>query len=533
MTGLDRRSVLQMGAAAAMAGAVGLPSDAALAQEADVIRIGIAAGRPRHSDPNQTTQGSDNWATEQAYEQLVRPEDGVFAVKPEEYVPTLATSWSVSDDAKTWTFKLRQGVQFHKGFGEMTSEDVVYSYKRAMTSGTNTTVMANVADVVADGPYAVIIKLKSPDVMFLGSIAFSNNTSIVSKKAAEKMGEAFTTDAVGTGPYELTKFDPNGGVYLKRHEGYWGQKAKIANVECLYIADTTARTLALLSGKIDMMEAVRAPGWVQSMLQRDPTLKMDMTAPGSFNTLHINMTRPPFDKLKVRQALLHAIDRKAVAEALAPMGGVLANLQPANFPAGFTAEQLPPELRYEYDPKKAKALLAEAGFPNGFSFVALCSKREDYASTMLIVQEQIRQAGFNMDLKIGDHTAYHADNRSDKNTLAMHSSSYPPIPTQVYLQQLAKASEVKSDGNGGINYSHYGVVMPGIDDLLDKALNATNFKDYEDACRKIELQVLRDLPLIGLSTLSFTVARRGNIDLGYPVKGGYARWRFHRATKKV
>jgi peptide/nickel transport system substrate-binding protein len=393
--------------------------------------------------------------------------------------------------------------------------------------------MSNIADVQPDGRHGVVIRLKSPDALFLGSIAFSNNTSIVSKKAALEMGERFATDAVGTGPYELAKFDPNGAVILKRHEGYWGQKAKIGNVECLYIADTTARTLAVLAGKIDMMEAVRAPGWVDSILQRDRTLKMDMTAPGSFNTLHVNLTRQPFGNLKVRQALMHAINRPAVAQALAPMGGVLANLQPPGFPAGFKADELPPELRYPHDPRRARQLLAEAGFPNGISFSSNSSRREDYASTMLIVQEQLRAAGFNMDLKIGDHTAYHADNRSDKNTLAMHSSSYPPIPTQLYQQQLAKASLVKADGNGGGNYSHYGVAMPGIDDLLDKALNSPSFKDYEAICRQIELQVLRDLPLIGLSTLSFTVARRGNIDLGYEVKGGYARWRFHRATKRV
>lgn len=525
----NRRNILQLGAATAAAGIV--PFGPAGAQESNVIRIGIAAGRPRHSDPNYTTQGSDNWATEQMYEQLVRPEDGTFATKPEEFIPTLATKWTSSEDAKRWTFQLRQGVQFHKGYGEMTSDDVVYSYKRAIADGTNTTILSNIADVVANGPYEVTITLKSPDPLFLGTSVFNNNTSIVSKKAAEKMGEAFQTDAVGTGPYELVKFDPNSGMTLKRHEGYWGQKAKIANVECLYIADTTARTLALLSGKIDMMEAVRAPGWVDSMLQRDKTLKFDMTAPGSFNTLHVNLTRPPFEKLKVRQALMHAIDRPAVAKALAPMGGVMAGLQPDFFPAGFKTEDLPPELRYPYDPKKARALLAEAGHPNGITFTALCSKREDYASTMLIVQEQLRLAGFNMDLKIGDHTAYHADNRSDKNTLAMHSSSYPPIPTQIYFQQLSSKSEVKADGSGGGNYSHYGVAMPGIDHLLDKALQSTNFQEYERICREIELQVLRDLPLIGLSTLSFTVARRANVDLGYPVKSGYARWRFHRATK--
>jgi len=529
---ISRRNFLELTAATAAISALGIRSSNA--QDADTLRIGIAAGGPRHSDPNLTTQGSDNWATEQMYEQLVRPDDGRFALKPDEYLPTLATEWSSSSDAKTWTFKLREGVQFHRGYGEMTSEDVVFSYKRAIESGTNKTILSNIEDVVANGPYEVTITLKAPDVNLLGTSIFNNNTSIVSKKAYEEIGaDAFATDAVGTGPYELVEFDPESGTKLKRHEGYWGEKAKIANVECVYIADTTARTLALLAGDVDMIEAVRAPGWVDSMLQRDPNLVFDMTVPGSFNTLHVNLTREPFDNLLVRKAIMHAIDRPAVAQALAPMGGTMAGLQPDFFPAGFKVEDLPEDLRYPYDPERAKALLAEAGYPDGISFDALCSQREDYSSTMLIVQEQLRLANINMNLKIIDHTTYHAENRSDKNTLAMHSSSYPPIPTQIYFQQLASQSEVKGDGSGGGNYSHYGVAMPGIDELLAKALAATDYDTYVNICKEIELQVLRDLPLIGLSTLSFTVARNGRVDLGYKVESGYARWRFHRATKTV
>jgi peptide/nickel transport system substrate-binding protein len=530
---LNRREFLELSAAAAALGLSG-PGIARAQSADDVIRIGIAANGPRTSDPNQTTQGSDNWATEQMYEQLVRPEDGDFATTPDKYVPTLATEWTTSDDAKTWNFKLRPGVQFHKGYGEMTADDVVFTYKKAIDDGTNKTIMSNIADVVAKGPLDVEITLKSPDVNLLGTTIFSNNTCIVSKKAYEELGaEKFMTDAVGTGPYELTRFDPEWGSAMKRHDGYWGEKAKIGAVECVYIADTTARTLALLSGNVDMIEAVRAPGWVDSMLQRDSSLQFDMTVPGSFNTLHINLTRKPFDNLKVRQAVMYAIDRQAVADALKPMGGFMAGLQPDFFPAGFKTEALPPELQYKYDPEKAKALLAEAGFSDGLDFDSNCSQREDYSSTMLIVQEQLRAVGLRMNLIIGDHTAYHADNRSDKNTLAMHSSSYPPIPTQLYFQQLSSKSEVKSDGKGGGNYSHYGTAMPGIDDLLAKALMATDYKTYEEICKEIELQVLRDLPLIGLSTLSFTVARNGKVNLGYPVKSGYARWRFHRATKSA
>src|SRR5690606_33973566 len=299
---LNRRNFMELAAATTALTAIGVSS--ARAQSADTLRMGIAANNPRHSDPNLTTQGSDNWATEQMYEQLVRPDDGRFALTQDEYLPTLATEWTQSDDAKVWTFKLREGVQFHRGYGEMTSEDVVFSYERAMAGGTNKTILSNIESVVANGPYEVTITLKQPDVNLLGTSIFNNNTSIISKKAFEEIGaDAFVTDAVGTGPYELVEFDPEFGTRMTRHEGYWGDKAKIANVECVYIADTTARTLALLSGEVDCIEAVRAPGWIDSILQRDPTLKIDMTTPGSLNTLHINLTRKPFDNLLVRQAL--------------------------------------------------------------------------------------------------------------------------------------------------------------------------------------------------------------------------------------
>ena len=527
---LNRRNFLELAAASTALSGIGM--SIAQAQGDDTIRIALAANGPRHSDPNQTTQGPDNWATEQMYEQLARPDDGRFALTPEEYLPVLATEWTVSEDARTWTFKLREGVQFHRGYGEMTSEDVAFTYLKAKDFGTGRVIMANVADVVANGPYEVVIKLTAPDVNFLGTTVFSLNTNIVSKKAYEEIGvEAFTTDAVGTGPYELVRYAAESGVYLKRFEDYWGDKAKVGNIECLYIADTTARTLALASGQVDMIEAVRAPGWIDTIKQRDPTLLVDMTVPGSFNTLHINLNRAPFDNLLVRQALMHAIDRPTVSQALAPMGGLLVGLQPDFFPPGLKTEDLPPELRYPYDPEKSRALLTEAGFPDGVSFDALCSQREDYSSTMLIVQELIRPAGFNMNLIIGDHTAYHADNRSDKNTLAMHASSYPPIPTQIYIQQLYSKAEVKADGSGGGNYSHYGVAIPGVDDLLEQALAATDYETYRQLCRDIELKVLTDLPLIGLSTLSYTMVRNPRLDLGYAVESGYARWRLHRATK--
>jgi peptide/nickel transport system substrate-binding protein len=174
--------------------------------------------------------------------------------------------------------------------------------------------------------------------------------------------------------------------------------------------------------------------------------------------------------------------------------------------------------------------LTEAGFPTGFTFQAFTSQREDYSSQMLIVQEQLRKVGMNMELAIIDHTTYHANNRKDQNSVAMHASSYPPVPERIFLDQLSAGACVKPDGTGGTNYSHYGVAMPGVDELITKTLDEPDFDKRLALVAEMEKQVLRDLPLIGLSTLSYVIARNPRINLGYEVKSGYARWPLRFAT---
>jgi peptide/nickel transport system substrate-binding protein len=523
---INRRDALRFPAAAAVLGAPAI----ARGQEAQRISIALAARGPRTIDPMKSTQGADNWAIDNMYETLVRSPDGNFAMTPGDFEPGLAERWESTPDAKTWSFQLRRGVKFHKNYGELSSEDVKFTFERVRAEGADKVLFENIADVRTDGPLTVVFTLRRPDPLFCGASLFVIGGMIVSKRAVTEKGEDFGRSGVGTGPYEMASFDPNRGIFLKTFDGYWGEKPRVPNLDVLYLLDTTARTLALLSNRVDMIEGVRAPGWIQSIQQRKPDVKFDGTVPGSINTLHINLTRPPFNDLRVRQALMHALNRRQIADALAPMGGVLWGLNPPIFPGGMTEEKLPPELRYPHDPAKARQLLTEAGHPNGFAFPAFTSQREDYSSQVLIIQEQLRRVGMNMQLRVIDHTTYHNDNRRDLNTVALHSSSYPPIPTQLLLEQLSRSAEVKSDGNGGINYSHYGTALPGIDTLLEQTLDEPNFQRRIALCEQIELQVLRDLPLIGVSSLSYVIARNPRVDVGYPVRSGYARWRLTRAT---
>jgi peptide/nickel transport system substrate-binding protein len=123
--------------------------------------------------------------------------------------------------------------------------------------------------------------------------------------------------------------------------------------------------------------------------------------PGNIWTLHFNLTRKPFDNLKVRQAFMYAIDREQIGKSQTPPTPKRWGMLPEPFPGALTAQTMPMELRYDYDPDKAKALLKEAGFPSGFALSDFTSQRDDYLSLMLVVQEQLRQVGVNFDLKAG------------------------------------------------------------------------------------------------------------------------------------
>jgi peptide/nickel transport system substrate-binding protein len=530
---LSRRSTLALATASL---ATALPTGGASAQSQGApISIALAARAPSGLSPQQPgLTGGDNWAIRQIFDTLVKSEDGTFAVRPEEFKPALAESWDSSADARTWTYRLRRGVKFHKGYGEMTADDVLFTFARHLDRGTVTNQKAlysNIASVDSPEPYLIRFVLKRPDPLFNGSVITTISASIVSRKAFEEKGTRFNMDPVGTGAYQVDSVSPTEGVMLSAFDDHFAGRAATRSVRIAFIADTTARTLAFASGQVDMIEGVRAPGWIPTMRQRAPQTIFDATAPGSFNSLHLNLTRPPLNDIRVRQAIRLAINNAQIAAAFTGMAAPMTGIIAPQFAGSVKPEDLAPELRYTPDIAKAKALLAAAGFPNGVTIPCFTSQREDYAAIMLIIQEQLRAAGIMLDLKIIDHATMHAENRKDRNAITLYSSSYPPVPTQPFLQQLWAAAEVKGDGTGGENYSHYGVAIPGIDALIERAQDEPDFVKRTALIQDVERQVLRDLPLFGIITLSYVIARNPRVDIGYPVKSGYAYWPLNRARR--
>ncbi len=320
-------------------------------------------------DPGSMEDGlSANVAT-QIYEGLVRFKPGSLDIEP-----CLATSWETSRDKKTWTFQLREGVTFHDGT-PFTSEAVVMSFQRQMDSDhpyhmagrmpyAEFVFAGIVKDVRAADEHTVQIELFKPYAPLLKNLAMFC-TYIISPEALKKHGEDIGANPVGTGPFQFSKWQRDVEVTLERYPGYWGEPAETKRLVYKTIRDPDVRLISLARGEAHLMDGIE-PQMV-SEVDKHGHLQLVRHTGVNLGYAAINTKREPFTDKRVRQALNYAVNKKAICEYLfeglaVPCRGI--------FPPGIMGYD-PDSDAYEYNPEKAKELLKEAGYEEGFSFELL------------------------------------------------------------------------------------------------------------------------------------------------------------------
>lgn len=277
--------------------------------------------------------------------------------------PALAESWSESTDGLTYTFKLRAGLKFHNG-DPCTAEDVKFSFERYKGTGAKE-LQAKVKSVEVVDPLTVRFHLHAvwPDFMtFYGSTATAAGL-IVPKKYMEQVGaEGFLRHPVGMGPYKFVSFSPGIELVLEAYEGYWRKVPHIKRITMKGIPEGATRLAMLKKGEADFAAALDGP--LAEEVQRDPALALVATRHASIFWLEFPEqwdAKSPWADQRVRLAVNYALDRQAINEASClgncPPTGVIV---PRVLDYALQTEALP------YDPKKAKQLLKEAGYPNGF-----------------------------------------------------------------------------------------------------------------------------------------------------------------------
>ena len=339
--------------AATLLAGVSLGALPALSQPKDSVTLCMTL-EPPILDP---TQGAAQAIKEVTYGNIF---EGLVALdRSGKIVPKLAESWSVSADALTYTFKLRAGVKYHDG-AELTSADVKFSFDRAVAPDSkNATkkVFAPIASIETPDPLTVKITLKEVSANFLFGLSYGD-ASILSPGSAKDA----STKPVGTGAYKYVDWSRGNRLQFTRNDGWWGPKPAIKDVIYRFISDPQAQLAAIQAGDCDALTNFGASESIE-VLKKDPKLKVAVGNTEGETILAMNNAKAPFSDLRVRKAIAHAIDRKTVIDgamngAATPIGS---HFSP-NHPAYVDLTGAVP-----YDPAKAKALLKEAGFPNGFS----------------------------------------------------------------------------------------------------------------------------------------------------------------------
>lgn len=364
------------------AGALALTAGLASAQTDITVAIQL---EPPNLDPTGgAAQAIDSVLYSNVFEGLTRFEgDGSV-------VPGLAESWEISDDGMVYTFKLHDGVTFHDGT-TMDAEDVKFSLDRARADDSTNAqkgLFAGITDVTVIDPLTVQVTLDGPNGMFLFNMAWGDAV-IVAPESIENIA----SNPVGTGAFTFADWVQGDRLELARNENYWGDAPALENATFRFISDPTAAFAAVMAEDVDVFVGFPAPENLPQF-EADPRFQVLVGNTEGETILSTNNKMPPFDNKLVRQAVAHAIDRQAIIDGAmfglgTPIGTHFAPHNPdyvdllANSP---------------YDPAKAKELLAEAGFADGFTTTLKLPPPSYARRGGEIIASQLREVGIQAEI---------------------------------------------------------------------------------------------------------------------------------------
>lgn len=330
-------------------------------------------------DPHRAVNAGTSEVLFNIFEGLMKasPEGGV--------IPAVASDYKISEDGKVYTFTLRQGVKFHNG-NEVTVEDVLYSLKRCAGSESEGTPLisafSNVESIAANEAGQIVITLTEASLEFLNSMT----AAII----PDGSGDQQSTSPVGTGPFQFVSYNPQNSMEMERFDDYWGTPAYLEQVTFKIITDVNTLVLGLNGGTLDMV--IHMPSSVASDLQDNFTILEDTMK--LVQALYINNAVEPFDDVRVRQAMYYAINVPEIIDFVCDGAGVPTGT--SMYPAfkKYFVEEL--STVYQQDLDKAKQLLSDAGYPNGFDMtITVPSNYSQHVDTGLVIAQQLSAIGIN------------------------------------------------------------------------------------------------------------------------------------------
>ena len=469
-----------------------LTHDAVMAKEK--ILVWAIPNSVKHLDPQQ--RGTFRTVVANMYEGLTKQKPGNYDIEP-----ALAEKWDISSDGMIYTFYLRKGVKFHDG-STFNANAVQVTYDRQMNKDSKYNKMGTFPfgggrwgkverlEIVDD--YTIKMHMKTPFGPWLHYLS-QYPCYIVSPAALDKHGKDFPYNPSGTGPFYAAKegWKPGEKVVFRKFNDYWGKKPGFDQLIFVYMPDPQARMAALQAGQIDIMLNIHPDNIL--VLEKDPNVKLVKMEPSPrIWYVAMNNRRKPFTDKRVRQAMNYAIDKKAIVQQLLQGTGVEAKSVVA--PA---FDIYNPELPgYPYNPEKAKALLKEAGYENGFSVTLKVPEAgrglQLPVDMCVVIQSQLKKIGVEVKIETFDWSDYrNSVLKSGNNDMCVRfwSSSIGDPDNLFYWQFHSSRATPKR-----YNYSNY--VNPIVDRLIDQGRETTDENKRKELYKLVDWMIMSDAPLI-------------------------------------
>lgn len=458
------------------------------------ITVGIAQDLDDSLDPHQTVAAGTREVLFNIFEGLVKPNsDG-------EMIPAVAEKYTLSEDGTTYTFTLRDGVKFHNG-QTVTAEDVVYSINRcaAVPEGQEKPLVAAfsaVKSVEALDEKTVAVTIAQRDLEFI-----SYMTAAIIPADYENQDTA----PVGTGSFKFVSRTPQQDFVMERFEDYWGTPAWLDKVTYKICENADALVMNLNGGSIDLcahLTSAQASQLNQSFQVLEGTMNL-------VQAIYLNNQAKPFDNQLVRQALCYAIDRQGIMDMVADGHGtaVGSSIYPA-----FTKYFLPELVdKYPHDVAKAKELLAQAGYPDGFDMtISVPNNYQPHMDTAEVVAEQLREAGINVTIQPVEWSTW-------LDTIYNGRQFQATVVGVDAANMTARAMLERFTSDYGKNFINYN--NPAYDALFQQAINAQDEATQTDLYKQMETMLADTAANVYIQDLCDLVAMRQ--DLGglkfYPI----------------
>lgn len=479
--------------------------------EAKDLVVGLT-GDPVSLDPHNATDTISSLINYQILDTLVAFNDKM------EIVPRLAESWTTSDDGKTWTFKLRQGVTFQDGT-PFTAEAVKTNFERMADKSKKLSrrvlVGQFIESIATNGDSEVVFHLNTPQGPFLNNLAVTAS-GILSPKQIKEDEQGIAKHPIGTGPFTFKEWTPGNQLVLEANPQYWGGKPGVKSVTFKPVPENAARVIMLETGEADVIEKV--PASEIERLKSNEEVQIVSRPTNRVLYVGINTTVAPFDQVKVRQALNYAIDRETLVNKLYEGRVKMATAAVAAQTFGYSDVGA-----YPYEPEKAKQLLKEAGVKEGTKFrLILAANVIQDRPAAEFVQNGLQKLGLDVELKILELGSY-LETLKDPKTYDLFVRGASAA--------TGDADSVLSDGllsTSATNYSHYS--NPEADKLIKAGAAQVKPQDRQKTYAEALNIIKDDAPWISLHEDVGYVGVRKNVE-GVEVQPTYI-WDLRKVVKK-